>query len=235
MRRSPISWHIIHDVEQVPRLDLRPGVLLRQGWAFIKPHYFVIITVQGLLAAFNVLMDGLSFFGVVASVLVNSVGISGLIWYVILAHGTTAPNWRDMLEPMRQKPLEILITASLTGVFVLAGLIAFVLPGLYAAMACMLALPFVMLAPVSPLRAVGLSGRVVNRQLGEFVALWLTCLGANLVGALLFGVGLFISVPATWGAYALLIEQVFGIHAYAEATAQPIAPIQSGQSLISEL
>ncbi|MBP9668723.1 MAG: hypothetical protein KBE09_00330 [Candidatus Pacebacteria bacterium] len=112
----------------------------------------------------------------------------------------------DLWHPTRFVPY--LIVTLLTGIAVIVGLVLLVVPGLVA-MTMFLFAPYLVLDKgMSPIDAMKHSMKITEgRRMSLFVFL-LSLIGANILGALLLGVGLLVSVPvsllATVRAYRLI-------------------------------
>lgn len=189
-------------------LQLAPGDMLQKGWALIKPQ-IVIIDVVMLVA------------GVVSWGL-HKVPLAGaalaLVWQVVIGSGLYFYLWRacrgepasvgDILVPIQDKAGGVIIVTLLNGLAVVIGLVFLIVPGLYLAVALALALPFVVLTTLSATDALSLSWKVVNHHLVDFIVLGLVVLAMNLGGALLFGLGLLVTIPVTLGIQMAILTQL---------------------------
>jgi len=103
-------------------------------------------------------------------------------------------NMGDFLKGMEHfGPLLVLYL--MISVLVLLGLGLLVIPGVYLALSFSFASFFIIFSPCSPGEALRLSHKLVSANLFNILLLFLVLAGINLLGFLLLGVGLFISMP----------------------------------------
>lgn len=220
------------DQPSAPAWDLRPFQLLSHGWRLVKPHYLPLLA--WLLGAVTLLavFRSLPWVGAVGIFLVICTANSGVTWFLLQRSRGVSAGWLTFLEPMQSKPgpvmgLHLLAAGIVGGCF--AGLVApavfmamavgewallavvlATLPGLYVAVAFELSLPLLLAQDLSPWQALVRSRQCVHQQLGDFIALSGSLLVLNGTAALLFGLPLAWTLPATCGAGAVLSAQVLG-------------------------
>jgi len=93
----------------------------------------------------------------------------------------------------------------LYGVIVFFGLLLFIVPGIYWSVKYMFFRQAIIDRRVSPLQALSQSGSLVQGKWWRIFGLGLSVVLLNLCGALLFGVGLLITIPLT----ALVLARVY--------------------------
>ena len=195
-----------------PRFDLKPIELLKEGWEFIKPQYvnFMLLVIAMLVATFIV---GRVPLGFVFSFFVTSVFSSGVMYYLVKFYRGEEPTLNSVLEPIQQKPGEIIIVSVLQTLLIVIGLFFLVLPGLYLALVLTFALPLVVFTATQPIDAIFLSRRIVHQQLGGWFIFFVVILVVNVVAIIPLGLGLLVSLPATAGAFTIVVARLFGITA----------------------
>ena len=194
-----------------PRWDLRPVELLGRGWQLVKPVYLPMLAVFALVGVMNHFLRKSAFVGPPGLILINVVLNSGLCWLLICHYRGDRLTWRTVLEPMRAKPAELLMLHLMAGTAILLGFICAVLPGFYLATIFQLSLPLLLLNEISAWEALRRSRNLVQSQLADFLLLTLVFVVVNGVALLLMGVGLLVTIPATTGAYTLVVAQVLGL------------------------
>lgn len=90
---------------------------------------------------------------------------------------------------------KVLVAALLVGLFSAIGIMLCILPGIIFAFFAQFTLYFVIEKNLSAMDAIKASFSLVNRNLGTVVVLYLGVLVANLIGQMLCGVGVLVSVP----------------------------------------
>ncbi len=195
------------DLDQV---DLSPLRLLEEGYALVRPRWAHVMGVIGMTIAINVIFSRIPL-GALLVGFVNAVAVSGLTYFMIKLYRGENPPIGVVFEPLRHRPLPVLVVVIAQMVLTGVGLLLLVLPGLYMAVAVSFALPMVLFSDVAPLDAIKRSMSIVARRWSSWSFLMLVFTGINLVAALAFGVGLLVSLPATLGGFTLLVAQAFDV------------------------
>jgi len=195
-----------------PRFDLKPIALLKEGWEFIKPQYvnFMLLVIAMLVATFIV---GRVPLGFVFSFFVTSVFSSGVMYYLVKFYRGEEPTLNSVLAPIQRKPGEIIIVSVLQSLLIVIGLFFLVLPGLYLALVLTFALPLVVFTSTQPTDALFLSRRIVHQQFGQWFVFFVVIIAVNMLAILPLGLGLLVSIPATAGAFTIVVARLFGITA----------------------
>jgi len=107
----------------------------------------------------------------------------------------------------------------LMAVFILLGLLALVIPGIYLSVSLVFVLPILALSDLKPMEAIKLSRKIIDQQWFMFFFLGLFIVFLNLVGALFLLVGLLVTVPVS---YYILYAAFADIIAGKEATPEEI-------------
>ena len=105
---------------------------------------------------------------------------------------------------------QVILTAVLIGIGTSIGTVLCVLPGIVFAFFSQFAMHFVVDKGMSAMDAIRASFRIVNRNLASTIGLYLGVLVANLIGAILCGVGLLVSVPVSIIATAFAYRRMNG-------------------------
>ena len=119
--------------------------------------------------------------------------------------------------------IKYFLTSLLTGVVVLVGLILLIVPGIYFALKYTFAGFLVVDKGVGPFQALEMSGQLTKGFKGKLFLYWLGFLGVNLLGLLALILGVFVTIPLTSIAsavlYTVLLEKI------AESTAPPLESV----------
>ena len=105
--------------------------------------------------------------------------------------------------------MNYLISAILAGVIVLAGLLLLVVPGIYLAIRLQY-YKFLIVDKenISPVMALKESWRMTEGHTWNLFLFMLLIILINFIGAMLLGIGLFVSVPVSLIAYAFLYRKL---------------------------
>jgi hypothetical protein len=116
--------------------------------------------------------------------------------------------------------LPLLLAGLLTSLFIAAGLVLLVVPGVYLAVAYLFTLPLIVDRGIDFWQAMELSRKTVTRRWFSFTGFALLLFLINLAGVLVVVVGLLVSVPVSFLAIAAAYRDVFGI--------EPAPPEEAG-------
>ena len=189
-------------------LLLAPGDMIQKGWNFIKPQLVVVDIIIIVAAAVSFALHHIPLAGAALAFVWQIVICSGLYYYLWRAGRGEPASFGDMLVPLQDKAGGVIVVSLLSGLAVILGLVLLIVPGLYVGIALSLSLPLVVLTTVSATDAISLSWKIVNHHLVDFIVLGLVVLAMNLGGALLLGLGLFVTVPVTLGIQLVILTQL---------------------------
>jgi uncharacterized membrane protein len=189
-------------------LRLAPGDMIREGWIFIKPHLAVVIVVGVVSAVIAFVLHHVPLAGVALSFVWQIVVGSGLYNYLWRAGRGETASVADLFTPIQDKAGGVIVVSLLTLIAIIIGVVFLIIPGLYVAVALSLALPLVTLTTLGAADAMALSWHIINRHLVDFIVLALVVMAMNFAGALLFGLGLFVTLPITFGIQLVVLTQL---------------------------
>ena len=105
----------------------------------------------------------------------------------------------------------LLILSLLISLLVSAGLLLLVIPGIYLALSFVFAQCFVIFHGCSPLEALRLSHRTVSGNFPSVFLLFIILAGINLLGIMLLGFGLLLSIPLSVFTVYAAFDDIIGI------------------------
>jgi uncharacterized membrane protein len=191
------------------------GEAIRFGWHKTRAHsglvFQVVLTLFALQVAHSIVGKVLlsSIQGFVAMVVLSAMSIvlttGATVIALKIARGTRTA-YRDIIPPL-DVVIRYFLSALIAGIAILIGLILLVVPGIY----LMLRYSMVRFAAIEAsgaIEALRESGRLTRDVKGKIFLFLLTLLALNLAGALLFFVGLLITVPISMIAYAHVYEKL---------------------------
>lgn len=190
---------------------------LRFGWEALKRNMGLSLGIGVAGLAAMLLLDGLSQaserfpglalgFGIASHVLR---ALWGLVWirFALSVHDGT-PLGPRQLVPSAKAFLEYLAVSILYALLVLAGLVLLVIPGMYFAVRYGFAAFVVAEGRSDALGAFRRSTELTHGARWRLFLLGLVLLAVNMLGALLFGVGLLFTAPITAFAAALVYRRL---------------------------
>jgi hypothetical protein len=188
---------------------VRSGDWLRRGWELFKenPGWFIGFNAMAFIAIG--ILSGIPFAG--AAIILAS----GPLWagQYVVAFKRLRGQRTEFADFFRgfNTFLPVLLAGILTAIFVAVGTVLLIIPGVYLAVAYVFNFPLIVDRKIDFWQAMELSRRVVTRHWFSIFGFLLLLLLINVAGALLFGVGLLVSVPVTFCAVAAAYDAVFGI------------------------
>lgn len=121
-----------------------------------------------------------------------------------------APKLADLLDVF-SKFAQLALTALLIAIVVQMGLLLFILPGLYLAIATGFAMPLLVEKDLSPIDAIRQSVLVVNRHWLAFIKLYLLFILLFALSMFTFGIALIWVLPWYFNVKGILYRDLFGV------------------------
>lgn len=181
--------------------------LLQSGWAKTKEHFWLLALV--LIFVFLV-TSATSYWWGLAMVVGIFLSISVITLSLDIADGRTPP-FVDIFRKYQHWKIFVnyLISSILGGAIVLIGLLLLVVPGIYFAIRLQY-YKFLIVdkEDIGPVMALKESWRMTEGHTWNLFLFMLLIILINFIGAILFGIGLFVSVPVSLIAYALLYRKL---------------------------
>ncbi len=181
---------------------ISPGHCIERSWGLLKRHFWLLLG-----ATFVVhIIRGVPLVGW----LLSGVLTGGLFFlYLRLIRGQTA-EFSDAFHGFNQSFLQLFLAGIVTSLLTGVGFALCVIPGIYLAVAWLLAEPLVIDRNLEFWPAMELSRKVISAHWWEFFGLALLCFLLLLAGCLVCCVGVFVAMPVVIGALAYAYEDLFG-------------------------
>jgi hypothetical protein len=205
--------------------------LLEQGWILTQTTKGVlcqslliilsvaIVMVYGLIAyvgAENVqnntveLNSATRLFMEIISTTLTAPLLAGVIMMGI-NHSVGAVSKAEHLFQYVPQCLPIVLVSLMTGLLTQFGLVLYILPGFYIAIAMSFATPLVVEKKMTPLMAIYTSVRAVNKKALKFSLLYLIFLALLFVGLMTLGVAFIWIAPLYYNIKGILYRDMFGV------------------------
>ena len=189
---------------------VQPGKYLKEGWELFKLYPGGFAGFALLLAFINVLLHYLPWLGGPISLAIG--GPLGAGFYVVCAKlmQRRTPEFQDFFTGFKFF-VPLLLVSVVSGLLIVVGLIFLILPGIFL-MVCYLFPTFIVIDQrLDFWPAMELSRKTVQKQWFGYLVFLLLLILVNLVGALLLGVGLLVSIPVSACAVAAAYADIFGL------------------------
>ena len=201
---------------------------LREGWAQTKRHFpsFALLVLVSILLSVLSNAFGQGFFGSLWRFLIDLVQVAvWMVWvrFALSAEEGRAPDPAE-IRPTLSSYVEFLLGSIAYWVIVTIGLVLLVVPGVIWAVRFGLFPFFIIDQKMDTLAALKRSYSTVRGITGQLLVFALIVFGLNLLGAICFGIGLFVSMPVTAIAAAYVYRKVRG-RAGAPIVIPPATPV----------
>lgn len=111
-----------------------------------------------------------------------------------------------------EKFLILAVSNVIQSILIFVGLILLVAPGIYFAVSLVLLIPFILFRNMKIMAAIESTRLLVSRQFWQWTVFLLLLLFINILGALLFGIGLLFTIPVSFAAVYFAFKQLIPIH-----------------------
>lgn len=198
-------------------------IFKQYAWAFIA-FTLVTVLITGLLAVILPSPLGMRTGGdnplggsnIVANILSPVLGVGYYFVAFQIARGRSY-GFGDFFNGFK-KFLPVFLTALVSSVLIGLGFILLILPGIYLAVSYLFAQLFVVDKNLNFWSAMETSRKVITKKWFSFFGLILLLALLNILGAIILGIGLLVTIPLSACVIAAAYEDVVGLNAVAEPT-----------------
>lgn len=185
---------------------------LSKGWQLTKTHFSFFLGYLVILLFLSLIFSGLH--GGLKSAIVHLAGWLilllaklGLYRSALLITDGIKPNFEQLYSNWRHL-FSWVISSFFFGLMVFIGLVLLIVPGCFL-LAKYGLFPFFLLDKrLGPIEALQAAGKASEGKLWTLFLLFMTCIVINLLGAILLGIGLFVTIPVTLLALATVYRQI---------------------------
>ncbi len=188
---------------------VRPGAFLRRGWELFRENPGGYAGFTALAALLQAALSQVPVVGWAVSLAAGPLW-AGLFVVACLGIRRRRTSFGDFFRGFRYF-LPLLLASLLTTIFVAAGLLLLLVPGIYLAVSYVFVMPLIVDRRMDFWQALEASRKVATKRWFRLFGFLLLVLLVNLAGALAALVGLLVSVPVSFGAVAALYDEAVGI------------------------
>lgn len=183
--------------------------LVRRAWELYQKNFVgMTLTTAIVLIVLNGLQT-IAGAGQVAAIIISGPMFGGLALYFLrLIRGESA-DVGDVFTGFKNAVLPLILGGVVISVLISAGLILCVLPGIYLFVGWMFAIPLIMDKRIDFWPAMELSRKVVHDRWWEVFGLAIIWWVLLILGAFVFGIGIFFTAPIAMGALFYAYEDIF--------------------------
>lgn len=199
--------HIVDEKNRLERIangdyDFDLGSYISRGWdLFVKS--------PGLFILYTVIVLALTTFVPFAGFIIGAVLTAGFYIAARQLDNNRELKLEDFFESF-QLFLPLFLAGLVSGLLIAAGVILLVLPGIWLAVAVSFAYPIVVFSKQEFWDSIVLSIKIINRNWFHFFLFFIVLGLINMVGALLLGLGLLVTIPLTYLAIYYCFKDIVG-------------------------
>jgi len=181
------------------------GLSLGRAWDLLKSDFWPIIGVSAVV----LLLLGISGAAYVGIVVYGPL-MGGLFAYYLKHIRGEAATINDAFMGFSKNFLQLFLGGLVSALLMALGIFLCVIPGIYLEVAWWMTFPILMEKQIGFWDGMEVSRRVMTKHWWGMFLLLLVCFFLNLGGALLCGVGTFVTMPLTLIATAYVYDDLFG-------------------------
>ncbi len=182
------------------------GSYIRKGWDIFQED-------MGMFIGYTVIMLLIS--GISAVIPFGSVLVSGplIAGFYIVAHKVDKKEPYDFGTFFKGFDffVPLLLYSLISGIFIVLGFIALLIPGIYLAVAYTFAPLFIVFGKTEFWDGMEYSRRLITRKWWNIFGFILLLVLINIAGALVFLVGLLFTIPLTYCSIYVAFDDIFGV------------------------
>ncbi len=190
------------------------GKYLSRGWELFQKNIGGFIGFTLVLAALaivvGVLPERLDFLGTLVMLVLSGPLAAGWYYVAFRLIKQQVPTFNDFFLGFNNF-LPLFLANLLVNIFVAIGMVLLIVPGVFLVVAYMFTIPLIVDRRFDFWAAMETSRKLITRQWFAIFVFVLVLVLINVVGVLLLGVGLFVTIPLTSCAVAAAYEDIVGL------------------------
>jgi uncharacterized membrane protein YesL len=115
-----------------------------------------------------------------------------------------------------RNPFRFIAAHLITSLIIAAGALLYYIPGIYFLVAYFFTIPFLVNTNYNVWQSMEASRMLITKKFWHFLLLLIIALALNLVGALIFGIGLLVTIPFTYALFHEAYYQIFQEYEFME-------------------
>jgi uncharacterized membrane protein len=193
--------------------------LLQEAWALFKKHLNIILALMGVYLVYYLAQYFSGFVFEKQSALATIFSLAFFIIFLVIQLGAynlmlrivdgKQATIKDLYtySDMAMKIVRNIVAGIIVGVIVLGGLILLIVPGIYLGIRLMFFTYYIVDKDAGVMDSIKMSWELTKGGVINLFFLSILFLFINFLGALLFGIGLAVTIPLTFLATALLYRK----------------------------
>lgn len=183
---------------------------LSRGWEMFKENAGGFIGFSALVVFINILLQFVPMVGFLVRMAIYAPLLGGFYIVAFKMQKKQKAEFADFFKGFNYF-LPLLLAGLLTGFFTMVGLFLLVIPGIYLGVSYIFTLLLIVDREIDFWQAMELSRKFVTKNWFSVFLFLLILFLINIGGALLFGIGLLVTIPLTFCALAVAYDDMIGI------------------------
>jgi len=180
-----------------------------RSWSLLKANFWPLVGVGVLISVIYGALGCGHFVGIfVVTPLLGAVIAAGAYYFVLLKVRGQPAGFADAFAGFTRAFLPLFVAGLVISVFVAVGTACFILPGVYLAIAYSFTVILAVDKRLGFWESMETSRKVVTRQWWRVFGLTLLAIPFLILGAVAFGVGIFVTIPLVLGAVTYAYEDL---------------------------
>lgn len=188
---------------------------LSQGWDLFRKAPMQLILYTLIVLGISIVIGLIPIVGTIAGVIVGPVLMAGYYIGIKKLDETNAVEIGDFFKSFDYW-VQLFLYGLVSGLLVSLAFLLIILPGIWLAVALSFGSILIVFAKFEFWDAIKTSVKIVNKKWFSFFGLIIVLGFINLVGALFLGLGLFITIPFTYGVIYSCYKDIIGFGAAQE-------------------
>lgn len=184
--------------------------VLKEAFELVKRNLTPLLFYTSIYLLINIFLVKFGYRGMIIQILLSGPFIAGYYNGFRLDYYKVEPSILNYFI-IFQAPLNYLFANILVGILTAAGVYLLIVPGIYLFIAYFFTIPFLINRPLNIWQAMEASRLIITKKWLQFLSLILILLSINVLGALLFGLGLLVTIPFTYAAIHIVFFKIFPI------------------------
>lgn len=189
--------------------NLDIGNILTETINLLKSNILPIISYSSSYLIISFLLLNLGYTGMILQAIIAGPFIAGFYHGFYLSYTKKEALHINDFTVGLANPLKYIQVSLLSGIIAALGIWVFVIPGIYFFTAYFFAIPFALFFEYGVWEALESSRILITKKFWHFLALLAIAIAANLLGALLYGLGLIFTLPFTYALFFVAFSYIF--------------------------
>ncbi len=190
--------------------DVSVGEFFSQGWQLLQKNIVGFIGYVLLLVILNFVLQQIPKLGPLATFILNPILFAGLFIVAFKLLQEKSTSFGDFFQGYKNW-IHLILGSIVSSILIGIGTILLIIPGIYLSTSYIFSLPIIIDRQTNFWDAMEASRKIITKKWFSWFGFLLLLGIINLVGALIVGIGMLVTIPFTFCAIAVAYQQVVGL------------------------